>query len=107
MKKPSVTFVALLLVAPTLRAEDTNQHDILPIVLRHCTACHGPRRQEAGLDLRTGAAMLRGGKSGPAIVPGKPDASRLIQRIRAGEMPPPKRLVEASVKPVDAADLDK
>ena len=31
---------------------------------------------------------LTGGDSGPAIVPGEPDASHLLERIRAGEMPP-------------------
>ncbi len=83
-----------------------NQHDVLPILLRHCTACHGLRRTEAGLDLRTRAAMLHGGKSGPAIVPGKPELSLLLKRIGAGQMPPPERLVEASVKPVAEAELD-
>jgi hypothetical protein len=83
-----------------------NQHDILPIMLRHCTPCHGLRRTEAGLDVRTKAGMLRGGKSGPAIIPGKPAQSLLIKRIGAGQMPPPERLVEASVKPVADAELE-
>ena len=39
--------------------------------------------RKAGLDLRTKASMLRGGKSGPAIVLGKPDESLLIKKIRA------------------------
>jgi cytochrome c553 len=82
------------------------QREVLPIVLRRCTACHGPRRQEGGLDLRTRAAMLRGGKSGPAIVPGKPEASLAIKKIRAGDMPPRQRLVEASVKPIESAETD-
>src|SRR5262245_59669616 len=82
------------------------QHDVLPILLRHCTACHGLRRQEGGLDLRTRAAMLRGGKSGPALVSGKPEASAIIQKIRSGHMPPRDRLVEASVKPVEPAETE-
>jgi hypothetical protein len=82
------------------------QHDVIPILLRRCTVCHGLRRQEGGLDLRSKASMLRGGKSGPAIVPGKPDESRLVTRIRAGEMPPRARLVEASVKPPEPAEID-
>jgi hypothetical protein len=77
-----------------------NQHDVIPILLRHCTACHGRHRTEAGLDLRSKAAMLAGGKSGPALVPGKPDESLLIGKVREGLMPPPERLVEASVKPI-------
>jgi mono/diheme cytochrome c family protein len=50
------------------QADAVTQHDVIPILLRRCTVCHGARRQEGGLDLRTKASMLRGGKSGPAIV---------------------------------------
>ena len=82
------------------------QHDVIPIMLRHCTACHGRHKQDAGLDLRTPAAMLRGGKSGPAIVPGKPEVSLVVTRIAAGQMPPAAMLVEACVKPVEKAELD-
>jgi len=82
------------------------QHDVIPIMLRHCTGCHGLRQKEEGLDLRTKAAMLHGGKSGPAIVPGKPAESLVIKRIHLAQMPPPNRLVEGSVKPVDKAETD-
>jgi mono/diheme cytochrome c family protein len=82
------------------------QNDVVPILLRRCTGCHGARRQESGLDLRTKAAMLRGGKSGPAIVLGKPEESLLIKRINLGQMPPPERLVEGSVKPVEKAEAE-
>lgn len=87
-------------------AASVTQHDVTAIMLRRCTVCHGLRRQEGGLDLRSKASMLRGGKSGPAITPGKPDQSRLVEKIRSGKMPPPDRLVEASVKPVDPAEVD-
>jgi cytochrome c553 len=83
------------------------QHDVLPILLRHCSACHGARQQEGNLDLRTKVSMLRGGKSGAAFVTGQPLESRIVQRLQSGECPPSKRLVEASVKPVGAADLAK
>jgi mono/diheme cytochrome c family protein len=81
------------------------QHDVLPILLRRCTVCHGLRRREGGLDLRSKAAMLRGGKSGPAIVLGKPEASLVLKKIRAGQMPPRARLVEASIKPIEKAEI--
>jgi mono/diheme cytochrome c family protein len=80
------------------------QHDVLPILLRRCSPCHGHNRQETGLDLRTKAAMLRGGKSGPAILPGQPEESLLIKQIRAGKMPPRDRLVEVSIKPIESAE---
>lgn len=84
------------------RAQVPSQHDVIPIMLRHCTVCHGHRRQEGGLKLSSKATMLAGGNSGPTIVPGRPDESLLLKRIQAGEMPPHERLVEASVKPVEA-----
>lgn len=82
------------------------QADALPIFMRHCTPCHGAHRQEAGLDLRTRSTMLRGGKSGAALFPGKPDESLLIKRIRQGAMPPRDRFVEACVKPVEQGETD-
>lgn len=77
------------------------QHDVIPILLLRCTACHGRHKQEGGLDLRSRDAMLRGGKSGPALVPGKPDESLMLKRIHAEEMPPHSRLTEVSVKPME------
>jgi cytochrome c553 len=93
--------------AATTAQSQVTQHDILPILLLRCTACHGRQKQEAGLDLRTRVSMLKGGKSGPAIVPGKPEESLILKRIQAEEMPPRKRLVEAMVKPVEADELAK
>jgi hypothetical protein len=93
-------------VNEAVAAGAVTQHDVLPILLRRCTVCHGLHRREGGLDLRSKSAMLRGGKSGPGIVPGKPEVSRLIQKARAGQMPPRDRLVEVSVKPIEPAETD-
>ncbi|MGH7135388.1 MAG: DUF1549 domain-containing protein, partial [Pirellulales bacterium] len=82
------------------------QHDVLPILLRRCSPCHGRNRQEAGLDLRSKAAMLRGGKSGPAIVPGNSQQSLVLRMIRGGKMPPRDRLVEVSIKPIETAEIE-
>ena len=75
------------------------EKDVLPVFLMRCVTCHGMRRQEAGLDLRTVAGRLKGGNSGPALVPGKPEESLLYQRVVAGEMPPPELLYENNVRP--------
>ena len=82
------------------------QHDIIPIVNLRCTVCHGLRKQEAGLDLRTRASMIKGGKSGPAMVPGSPETSLMLKRIHAREMPPGKKLIAAGVRPVEPAELE-
>jgi mono/diheme cytochrome c family protein len=68
-------------------AATVTQHDVIPILLRSCATCHGLRRPEGGLDLRTKTAMLRGGKSGPAIVPGRPAERRRRQHADCG-LPP-------------------
>ena len=73
---------------------------IQALLLLRCTVCHGADRQEAGLDLRTPEGLLRGGKSGPAVVAGKPGESLLLQKIASGEMPPVRRLVEVSIKQI-------
>jgi hypothetical protein len=83
------------------------QHDVIPVMLLHCTICHGLHKQEGGLDLRTPESILKGGKSGPAIVPGKPDASLLVKRLRAAEMPPKRLLSDARVKPLTKGELEK
>jgi hypothetical protein len=91
-----------------VEAEPTvTQHDILPLLQLRCVACHGGRRQEAGLDLRMRQSLLMGGKSGPAAVPGKPAESLVIKRVLAEEMPPRRKLVSVSVKPMEADEIDK
>jgi mono/diheme cytochrome c family protein len=84
---------------------EVTQHQIVPLMLLRCAACHGGRRREADLDLRTKAGILKGGKSGPAAVPGKPEESLLIRRIHAEEMPPRRLLVSVSVKPMESNEL--
>ena len=84
-----------------------NQHDVLPTLLLRCATCHGRQLQEADLDVRSVAAMLKGGKSGPAIVPGDSAASIIIERIRAEEMPPRSKLATHSVKPVTDQELQR
>lgn len=88
-------------------AAKVTEHDVLPILLLRCTACHGRNKQEGELDLRTRASILKGGKTGPAMVPGKPLESLLVKRVAAEEMPPHKRLIEAAVKPMEQDELEK
>lgn len=82
------------------------ESDVIPLFQMRCVACHGKRKQEGGLDLRTQASRLKGGKSGPALVPGRPEESLIIKRITAGEMPPPKLLFEAFVRPPSSDEVE-
>ena len=65
------------------------EHDIHPILKAHCFYCHGEAgEREGGLDVRLRRWLVKGGESGAALAPGQPDASHLLQRVTAGEMPP-------------------
>jgi mono/diheme cytochrome c family protein len=68
------------------------EKQVKSLLRERCFACHGPLRQESSLRLDTLASMLAGGESGPAIVAGNPDQSRIIERISstdpATRMPP-------------------
>jgi uncharacterized protein DUF1553/uncharacterized protein DUF1549/cytochrome c len=87
-------------------AAEITENEVMPIFQMRCTVCHGKRRQEGGLDLRTQASRLKGGKSGPALVPGKPDESLLMKKVLSGEMPPAKMLYEFAVRPPSSSEVD-
>jgi hypothetical protein len=61
--------------------------DVLPIFEKRCTFCHGAEKKRGGLDLRTVAALTKGGDSGTTLVPGKPDKSPLWEVIDTDRMP--------------------
>ncbi|WP_197442796.1 PSD1 and planctomycete cytochrome C domain-containing protein [Lignipirellula cremea] len=88
-----------------MAASEVNNQDIEPLLLLRCATCHGLRQQEGGLDVRTKASLLQGGKSGPAIVLGKPQDSLLLKRIHAGEMPPNALLIRAGVRPMASDEV--
>jgi len=73
---------------------------VRPIFAEHCAECHGERKQKGGLRLDSRAALLQGGESGPAIVPGDAEKSELVAAIRQlGDlkMPPKSRLDESEI----------
>jgi hypothetical protein len=69
-----------------LKAEDLQffETSIRPLLSENCYTCHShtAKKIKAGLVLDSRDGVLHGGSSGPAIVPGKPDDSLLIQAIR-------------------------
>src|SRR4051794_21259746 len=63
------------------------EHDVLPILQAHCLKCHGAKKREGGLDLRTVGGILKGGDDGPVLVKGAAARSALLAKVAAGEMP--------------------
>jgi len=86
--------VAVSLTTPTLlwAADVDYVRDVKSILAARCFGCHGALKRESNLRLDTAKLAIQGGDSGTAIVPGKPDASRLLKRIvstdDSNRMPP-------------------
>src|SRR5262249_47037690 len=60
------------------------EKEVRPLLAARCHECHGPAKVKGGLRLDSRAAALAGGRSGPAVVPGQPDESLLIDAINHG-----------------------
>lgn len=117
MKKPWIQLGllsrALILfsvcLSPVATAADADQivfeTDIRPILKANCFHCHGEgEKLQSGLDLRLRRLMVKGGETGPAIVPGKPEESLLLTYLREGEMPPAeieKRLTASEIAMIE------
>jgi hypothetical protein len=52
-----------------------------PILDSNCVSCHGASKTKGGLRLDSYALVMKGGKDGAVIVPGKPEASLLLTRV--------------------------
>jgi Protein of unknown function (DUF1553)/Protein of unknown function (DUF1549)/Planctomycete cytochrome C len=85
----------------------TEREVMLNILHVRCLVCHGRHKQEGGLDVSTREALLKGGKSGPVIIPGKPDESLLVRQIDSGAMPPLALQRGYAVRAVTSDELEK
>src|SRR5262245_39862057 len=97
------------LVGPQARADATPEgieffeKKIRPVLVEHCHSCHShqAKKPRGGLYLDSRDALLKGGESGPAVVPGRPEQSRLIEAIGYKnpdlQMPPKARLPETAI----------
>jgi hypothetical protein len=71
------------------------EQSVRPILVERCQGCHGRSKQKGGLRLDSRQAALKGGSSGPAVVPGQPEQSLLVSAINYGDlyqMPPKSKL---------------
>lgn len=88
--------------APSTSGIAEYQTHVQPILQANCYRCHGGMNRRGGLQMQTRAALLEGGKHGPALIPGKPDDSLMLRLIGPGPypdgleaMPPKGKLSEA------------
>jgi hypothetical protein len=84
------------------------ERKIRPVLAERCYECHSAAKNKAkgGLTLDTHAGLLKGGDTGPALVPGDPEKSRLIEAVRYQnrdlQMPP-----KSPLSPEQVRDLEQ
>jgi hypothetical protein len=89
--------LAMLLASP----ESYFDKKVAPILTKRCLPCHNNQLNNANVSFQDRATLLKGGSRGPAIVPGEPDRSIMIDALKhEGQvrMPPglplPKREIQ-------------
>ena len=96
----------LALLSLPLRADEAAENEeffereVRPVLVEQCGKCHSGVKSEGGFSLESAASLAKGGDTGPAIVPGEPDRSLLIQAIRhEGDviMPPENKLSDRQI----------
>ncbi|MFN7922497.1 MAG: PSD1 and planctomycete cytochrome C domain-containing protein [Bryobacteraceae bacterium] len=95
--------LSIVFVAPLAAADDDSEffeRKIRPLLAANCHSCHTNSRM-GGLRLDSREAVMAGGKTGPAIVPGKPAESLLIQAVKRTH----ERLKMPPTAPLSAADV--
>jgi len=81
------SFAALAAAAAAEPPAPDFERDIAPILREHCASCHGADKQENLLRLDSRSEALKGGMSGPAIVPGRSGESLLVQHLTGQAKP--------------------
>src|SRR5438105_12825755 len=81
--KSAILFVATGALAWAQQASEKIEFfeaRVRPVLANHCYACHTDSKL-GGLRVDSRVALLEGGKSGPAIVPGRPEESLLVKAV--------------------------
>jgi len=102
-------FLSLACAAlPTFAADDAQraamtffEKEVRPILANRCYECHGEKKQKGGLRADQIGYLKAGGDTGPALVPGKPEESPLIEAVRHTnadfKMPPKEKMPDAEI----------
>src|SRR5262245_2646355 len=104
----AVTIVALVgLAVPAPAADPTPveveffEKNVRPVLVEKCLSCHGAEKPKGDLRLDTREGLLKGGRGGAVVVPGKPKDSRLVTAIRHADedlkMPPSAKLPDREI----------
>ena len=88
MKQALFKTIALAgLLHPVLSMADAEgdqffEKQVRPILVQRCQECHGEKKQKGGLRTDSLAHLKSGGDTGPALVPGDPEKSPIVEAVR-------------------------
>jgi hypothetical protein len=87
-KKRPVTEIKIRQLDATEAAKVSFARQIKPILTENCDECHSAEEHKGAFEITTLAKLIKGGKkASPAIIPGKPDESPLVQYLRGQREP--------------------
>ncbi len=105
-----VALLAVLPVVPTRGQASTQEFapeatllfeaSIRPLLENNCRVCHNDQALSSGLSVESRAALLAGGNRGPAVLPGRPEDTLLLQAVRHEgnlKMPPGDKLPDEAI----------
>lgn len=107
--KRQTLFLLISLIASCAFADDEAdraaakffENEVRPLLASRCYECHGEKKQKGGLRVDDIGYLQSGGDTGPALVPGKPEESPIIEAVRYlksdFQMPPKEKLPDAEV----------
>lgn len=104
---PFVSLAILACLAMTAKGAEPSsdsiqyfEKEVRPLLISQCQKCHGEKKQESSLRVDSLAALIKGGISGPAIVPGKVDQGTFLKALRHQgdlKMPPAGKLKDPQI----------
>jgi hypothetical protein len=110
MRFPLFGLAVILIPSPSVaqdvspEALDQFEKKVRPILIERCFKCHSATspKLKGGLRLDSREGLLKGGDSGPSLVPGSPEKSRLVEAVRYTnvdlQMPPKGKLTDAEIE---------
>ena len=98
--------ISALLLLCAAQEPVSYQREVAPLLTARCAGCHRPGKTKGKLDLTSHAALLKGGRHDDVVVPGRPEASLLVELISPFDDEPPEMPPEEEGEPLSEAERD-
>lgn len=100
LSRAGAAIATMMWFGPWAFADDDFENYVRPLLVEKCQSCHG-EKAKGGLRLNSREALLKGGDSGPAMEPGRPEKSLIVKAIQYEDelrMPPKGKLSAGEIE---------